>query len=281
MTYPPKDQGNHGAKQQHARAKELTLMYWLELQRNSKAKFHRSWCWHMEKAFPLASSLLSICFAEAAQAERSLVCPWLLASTCMLSLGLEVTGHKRLAKATPSITNIFFTLNFHSHKSCGLTCQCVCLLVPPLASGLHLQHGPCSCIWQLYQPVYFALLAAFFQPWLRQWMLVGDMYQSHLSPLQNLQSFLCIFICNFLYSRLTSNFPSWGLIPCALSVLQSSLGQCYFESKNWTDIGFYFVLFSCRNGNPCYCHGLDHLHEHIIPMEATQLPSKEIWEAVF
>jgi len=75
----------------------------------------------MEEAFPLASSLLSTSFAEAVQAARLLGCPWLLASTCTLSPGLEVTSCKRLAKASPSIIYIFFTLKFHSHKSSGLT----------------------------------------------------------------------------------------------------------------------------------------------------------------
>lgn len=133
-------------------------MQWLRLHRNSKAKSHGSCCWHAEEAFPLASSLLSTSFAEAAQA-RLWGCPWLLASTCLLSPGQEVTDRKRLAKADPSRTNIFFILSFHSQESSGLAAQCICLLssrqrAPPSAC-------PVLLLCQLYQLVHFALLITF------------------------------------------------------------------------------------------------------------------------
>lgn len=111
-------------------------MQWLGLQRNSKAKSHGSCCWHAEEAFPLASSLLSTSFAEAAQAARLWGCPWLLASTCIVSPGQEVTNHKRLAKAAPSRTNIFITVSFHCQESTGATAQCICLLFFLLAASI-------------------------------------------------------------------------------------------------------------------------------------------------
>lgn len=131
-------------------------MQWLRLHRNSKAKSHGSCCWHAEEAFLLGSLLLSTSFAEAAQAARLWGCPWLLASTCILSPGQEVTNWRRLAKAAPRRTNIFLTLSFHSQESSGVTAQCFCLLSsrqwPP--PSVH----PVLLLQQLYQFIYFALL---------------------------------------------------------------------------------------------------------------------------
>lgn len=130
MIHPSKDQGSQQAKQQYTSAKELTLMYWLGLHRNSNAKSHGSWCWHEEEAFPPVCLLLS----TSCRGSKVLGCPWLPASTCTLNPGLEVTDHKRLSKAAPSITDVSFTLNFHSHQISGLAIQCICLLMPLAAS---------------------------------------------------------------------------------------------------------------------------------------------------
>lgn len=147
-------------------------MQWLRLHRNSKAKSHGSCCWHAEEVFPLASLLLSTSFAEAAQAARLWGCPWLLASTCILSPGQEVTQSRRLAKAAPSRTNIFLTLSFHCQESSGVTAQCICVYYLH-ASGLHLQHVLCSCYSCCTSLSTLPCLLPCLQLWLRQWLLVG------------------------------------------------------------------------------------------------------------
>lgn len=249
-------------------------MQWLRLHRNSKAKSHGSCCWHAEEAFPLASLLLSTSFAEATQAARLWGCPWLLANTCILSPGQEVTNCKKLAKAAPRRANIFLTMSSHSQESSGVTAQCIC------SSSSHQQPSRSACpmllLWQLYWLIYFALLLTLSVVMSKAMDAGGwDSSQSHLFYVQNLQSFQGKFLCNFFHSKLTSNLPLGEFnILCsqhATEWLRRLLSL--LESRRIT---FYFVVCSCSNGNKCCGSGLDHLHEkHIVPMEATQVLNKD------
>lgn len=232
-------------------------MQWLRLHRNSKAKSHGSCCWHAEEAFLLASSLLSTSFAEAAQTTRLWGCPWLLASTCTLAPGQEVTDGKRLDKAAPSRANIFLTVSFCCRESSGVTSQCICLLsshqwAPPSAR-------PVLLPWQLYQFVYFVLIITLSVVMVKAMDAGGgyllkpsllfanpSVFPRHVSlQLPSQQAYIKFAAVGF-DILCSQHATTW--LRTLLSLLESRR------------IAFHFVLYSRSSGNKCYCSGLDHLH---------------------